>query len=670
MSPLQHLLASVAAGADPGPFALVRREGAASLEVLTGALHTVDRLADIPLEPGPAGPRTLAVVPYRQVTERGFACVDDGAPLECLVITGYERVPLAEVLAALPDATVPVRDGGFDISDAEYADIVDRVLHDEIGRGEGANFVIHRSYRGTLTGPPLPAALAALRRLLTDERGAYWTFLVHTGSRTLVGASPERHVSVEDGLVMMNPISGTFRHPGGTADRDALLEFLADPKEIDELYMVLDEELKMMATVAEHGGQVLGPYLKEMAHLVHTEYLLAGRGSLDVREVLRRTMFAPTVTGSPMENACRVIARHERRGRGYYSGVLALLGVDHAGRQTLDAPILIRMAEISPTGALRVQVGATLVRHSTAAGEVAETHAKAAGVLAALGLGPAVPGPEPAAAGQEAAAATVPAEVRLAEDPAVRAALAARNHRLAPFWLEQRKPTATVLPWLADRRVLVIDAEDTFTGMLAHQLRALGMSVDVHAWTELTAALDPTAADLTVVGPGPGDPGNLADPKMAALDAAVDRLLRVGQPTLGVCLGHQILAGRLGLPLHRRDTPYQGLQRDVDLFGTVRRVGFYSSYTATSDVAEFTGPYGPVRLARDAADGAVHALRGTTYAGVQFHPESVLSRDGLAVLADLLGWLLPTSAGTAVSGVAAGPTPTSAASTTDPARGA
>ena len=170
MSPLQHLLASVAAGADPGPFALVRREGAASLEVLTGALHTVDRLADIPLEPGPAGPRTLAVVPYRQVTERGFACVDDGAPLECLVITGYERVPLAEVLAALPDATVPVRDGGFDISDAEYADIVDRVLHDEIGRGEGANFVIHRSYRGTLTGPPLPAALAALRRLLPAFR--------------------------------------------------------------------------------------------------------------------------------------------------------------------------------------------------------------------------------------------------------------------------------------------------------------------------------------------------------------------------------------------------------------------------------------------------------------------------------------------------------------------
>ncbi len=45
---------------------------------------------------------------------------------------------------------------------------------------------------------------------------------------------------------------------------------------------MLDEELKMMATVADGGGQVLGPYLKEMTHLTHTEYLLAGRTTRDV----------------------------------------------------------------------------------------------------------------------------------------------------------------------------------------------------------------------------------------------------------------------------------------------------------------------------------------------------------------------------------------------------
>ncbi|WP_229399943.1 chorismate-binding protein [Micromonospora okii] len=629
MTSPHRLLADATGGVDPGPFALVRREGADHLDLFTGTVRPVDRLADIPLPDGPAGPRTLALVPYRQVTERGFACVDDGAPLECLEITGHARLPLDDALAALPDAPVRTTGAGFDVSDAEYADIVGRVLAEEIGRGEGANFVVHRTMRATVQGPPLVAALAALRRLLLRERGAYWTFVVHTGTRVLVGASPERHVSVDDGLVLMNPISGTFRH-GGTADRAALLRFLADPKEVDELYMVLDEELKMMARVAERGGQVVGPYLKEMSHLAHTEYLLAGRGRLDVREVLRETMFAPTVTGSPMENACRVIARHEATGRRYYAGVLALLGRDEAGRQTLDAPILIRTAEISPAGELRVPVGATLVRHSTPEGEVAETHAKAAGVLAALGLRPDAPAPGPG-----------PVQ-RLADDPEVRAALAARNAPLARFWLDQRPPGAVALAGLAGRRALIVDGEDTFTGMLAHQLRALGLAVEVTPWH----ATGPTDGhDLVVAGPGPGDPREVGQPKMAALRGLLAGRLAAGAPTLAVCLSHQLLAGLLGLPLHRRDAPYQGAQRDVTVFGASRRVGFYSTFTALADADRIATAYGPVELSRDPDDGAVHALRGPGFAGVQFHPESVLSRDGLAVLADVLAHLMSVPPG-------------------------
>ncbi|WP_341716624.1 anthranilate synthase family protein [Micromonospora sp. FIMYZ51] len=629
MTPLTDLLATLATGADPGPFALVRREGADHLELFTGSVHVVDRLADIPLPTGAPGPATLALVPYRQVAERGFACVDDGVPLECLRIAGQHRLPLAAVLDALPATPVRTTGAAFDVTDDEYAATVARVLAEEIGRGEGANFVIHRALHARVQGAPVTAALAALRALLLRERGAYWTFVLHTGTRTLVGASPERHVSVDDGLVMMNPISGTFRHTGASVDRAALLRFLADTKETEELYMVLDEELKMMATVAEQGGQVVGPYLKEMSHLAHTEYLLAGRGSKDVREVLRETMFAPTVTGSPMENACRVIARHEPAGRRYYGAVLALLGHDEAGRQTLDAPILIRTAEISPAGELRVPVGATLVRHSTAAAEVAETHAKAAGVLAALGLGPqaAATGPDPA--------------VRLADDPDVRAALAARNAPLARFWLDQRPPGAHTVPGLAGRRVLIVDGEDTFTGMLAHQLGALGLAVTLRPWHD---AAPVSGYDLVVVGPGPGDPTEHTA-KMTALRALLATLLDSGQPTLAVCLGHQLLAGLLGLAVHRRAAPYQGLQRTVPLFGTPRRVGFYATFTARAAADRLDGPYGPVELARDEVDGAVHALRGRGFAGVQFHPESVLSPDGVAVLADLLRALLPAPAG-------------------------
>ena len=104
-----------------------------------------------------------------------------------------------------------------------------------------------------------------------------------TGDRYLIGASPERHVTIHDGDVRMNPISGTFRIPREGDVKGKLLDFLADEKEIYELFMVVDEELKMMCDICHEGGQVLGPFLKPMSHLVHTEYLLAGRTDRDPR---------------------------------------------------------------------------------------------------------------------------------------------------------------------------------------------------------------------------------------------------------------------------------------------------------------------------------------------------------------------------------------------------
>jgi phenazine biosynthesis protein phzE len=184
--------------------------------------------------------------------------------------------------------------------------------------------------------------------------------------------------------------------------------------------------------------------------------------------------------------------------------------------------------------------------------------------------------------------------------------------------------------------VLIVDGEDTFTGMLAHQLRALGLSVTVRPWS-VPGDLD---HDLVVAGPGPGDPSAVDDPKMAALRAVIGARLERGRPLLAVCLGHQILCGMLGLRLHRRDAPYQGLQRTVDLFGATRRVGFYSTFTALSEVDALDCAYGRVELARDPVDGTVHGLRGATFAGLQFHPESVLSQDGVAVLDTLLSHLL------------------------------
>ncbi|MFI6942079.1 anthranilate synthase family protein [Streptomyces sp. NPDC050418] len=629
---------------DPPPaYALLHRSDAPDpdrIDVLTGDMTPLASLGDLAsLEACGGGPHEhLVMVPYRQLAERGYACPDDGAPLLAMTVTGQETRPLSEALALLPRLPTPLTGKHFDTDDETYADLVRAVLRDAIGTGEGANFVLRRFFVADITDYGPRSAPAFFRRLLLSESGAYWTFLIHTGERTFVGASPERHISVDRGHAVMNPISGTYRYPPGGPTLPGVLDFLDDPKETDELSMVVDEELKMMTRICPSGARVRGPYLKEMARLAHTEYFIEGVTDRAPHEILYETMFAPTVTGSPLQSACRVIARHEPGGRGYYSGLAALIGRDEDGGRALDSAILIRTADIGRTGRLRIGVGSTLVRHSDPAAEVAETRAKAAGLLAAL---------EPGAGDTSPAHGSEPVpRPSLAAHPRVRAALEQRNERLAGFWLRPRQPGAghppqapalpglDGLPGLPGHTVLVIDMEDTFTAMIAEQLRSLGLRVTVRRYDE-TYTFD--GYDLVVLGPGPGDPA-APGRRMTALRASVRTLLATRRPFVAVCLSHQVLCRQLGLRLVRKDTPNQGVQHEIDFFGERVRVGFYNTYAARSSTDRLhTGGAGAVAVCRDAATGEVHALRGPHFASVQFHPESVLTEDGPRLLGQAAG---------------------------------
>ena len=617
-------------------WAAIRLRDSATVTLVGGSRREVESLLDVPLSDGPPEPGRrfdrLLAVPFRQVRERGFEAHDDGAPLTVVEIESETEVPVADVLAALPDAPVEFADrGGFETSDDEYGAMVQRIIEDEIGNGEGANLVVARHYRARLGSWGADEALTVFRRLLEKERGAYWTYVFFTGERYLVGASPERHVSVHGGDVRMNPISGTFRLPRGRESVDVatlkadLLEFLGDEKEIYELFMVVDEELKMMCDVCNEGGQVLGPFLKPMTHLVHTEYLLAGRTSRDVREVLRDTMYAATVTGSPVENACRLIKEYETEGRGYYGAALALLGRDDRGRPTADSPIVIRTADVSPEGELKVTAGATLVRDSEPAYEVAETRAKAGGILTAFGLADS-PGSSPEGVRE------------LTRDEDVLIALNSRNQRLSKFWLTDQAGSPPA-PELQGRSAVILDGEDDFVNMLRHVLAVMGMTSSVVRHDEYVPGTL-GGHDLVVVGPGPGDPRDGEHPKIQVFRSAVDELLATGQPFLAVCLGHQVLCSRLGIPLAYKDIVFQGTQSRVSLgrgagrlAGREENVGFYNTFVGRlGDLPEPDG----VEVTADPETGDIHAVAGAHYRGVQFHAESILTEHGYELIHDLV----------------------------------
>ncbi|HLR84757.1 MAG TPA: anthranilate synthase family protein [Nocardioidaceae bacterium] len=623
MSVLDELL-------DHPAYAIIRMRETDTVTVVAGPREDLDSLADIPIEDGSPVDGSpydrLVVVPYAQVRERGFDAHQDGTPLSVIECVMHAELPLDEMIELLPEDALQFADrGGFETSDDDYAAMVDDVIDSEIGDGEGANLVVARQYRARVADWGHRAAWSVLRRLLERERGAYWTFCIFTGDRFLIGASPERHVSVDAGQVRMNPISGTFRLRGldtHAARQRSLLSFLRDEKEIYELFMVVDEELKMMCDVCHEGGLVLGPYLKQMSHLVHTEYLLAGRTDRDVREVLRDTMFAATVTGSPVENACRLIKRYEPRGRGYYASIAALLGRDSEGRATADAPILIRTADVDLEGNVTVTAGATLVRDSDAAYETAETWAKASGILSAFGL-------------VEGASVTGDDLTALTSEDDVLIALGARNQRLSPFWLSDQGD-AEPLETLRDKRVVILDGEDDFVNMLAHVFEVLGMSADIVRHDRYApGVLD--QYDLVVVGPGPGDPRDDTAPKVQAMDAVVDQLLVAKKPFLAVCLGHQLLAKALGFDIAYKDIVFQGTQSVLPVNGRNETVGFYNTFVARTPES---GPPHGVEVEADPETGDIHALRGPHYRGLQFHAESILTRGGDAILRDAVTDLL------------------------------
>jgi phenazine biosynthesis protein phzE len=119
----------------------------------------------------------------------------------------------------------------------------------------------------------------------------------------------------------------------------------------------------------------------------------------------------------------------------------------------------------------------------------------------------------------------------------------------------------------------------------------------------------------------------------------VDERRASGRPLLAVCLSHQILALGLGLDVGPLREPHQGRAVPLEYRGLRSDIGFYNSFAAVA------GPLPDGVEATTEADGrVVQTLSGPGFASVQGHLESVLSRDGRAILRRLVEHALAPAA--------------------------
>ncbi len=185
-------------------------------------------------------------------------------------------------------------------------------------------------------------------------------------------------------------------------------------------------------------------------------------------------------------------------------------------------------------------------------------------------------------------------------------------------------------------RVVVIDNYDSFVYNLVQYLGELGAEPLVHRHDELSVddvvALEP---DGVVISPGPGRPED------AGISNAVIERLAGAIPLLGVCLGHQCIGQVFGGSVVRAPAIVHGKTSQVRHRGQGVLAGLPDPFEATryhSLVVDRETLPPELEVTAETDDGTVMGIRHRRFAveGVQFHPESILTRAGKQLLANFL----------------------------------
>jgi anthranilate synthase component II len=187
-------------------------------------------------------------------------------------------------------------------------------------------------------------------------------------------------------------------------------------------------------------------------------------------------------------------------------------------------------------------------------------------------------------------------------------------------------------------RILIVDNYDSFTYNLVHLVEKItGEIPDVKRNDEMVFPCPGAAYDKIILSPGPGIPSEAGSLMEAVREFAGKK------PVLGVCLGHQAIAEYFGSPIYNLETVFHGVATEIHLENNpgylfreippVFRAGRYHSWAIDEkEIAK------ELRVTARDADGRVMAFehRQMDIAGVQFHPESIMTEYGETIMRNFL----------------------------------
>ncbi|QVL57048.1 MAG: anthranilate synthase component I family protein [Simkaniaceae bacterium] len=223
-----------------------------------------------------------------------------------------------------------------------------------------------------------------LYRSLRHVSPSPYMFYISHGKFSILGASPEKLVSVHGRNLETIPLAGT-RPRGKTPEEDLSLanELQNDPKETAEHMMLVDLGRNDLGAVSKPGTVKVEKLktVQNFSHVMHLASFITGelREELDAFDALKATFPAGTLSGAPKIRAMEIIDELEDTRRGPYGGAICF--IDHEGN--LESCIGIRMATIKEGKAV-CQTGMGIVIDSDPEMELAESRYKARGVLSSI----------------------------------------------------------------------------------------------------------------------------------------------------------------------------------------------------------------------------------------------------------------------------------------------
>ena len=210
---------------------------------------------------------------------------------------------------------------------------------------------------------------------------APYMFYLPTEHGVMVGASPEKLISVHNGQIEINPIAGT--RPKNKTESEIETDLLHDKKEVAEHMMLVDLARNDIGASCKPGTVKVKDLLrvKHFSHVSHIASTITGelRDDKDALDALAAAFPAGTLSGAPKIRAMEIIDELETSRRGIYGG--AIVQIDADGN--IDSCIAIRMAVLKD-GIATVRTGAGIVYDSNPLSEANETRQKARGILEAI----------------------------------------------------------------------------------------------------------------------------------------------------------------------------------------------------------------------------------------------------------------------------------------------